>query len=274
MKISSKLKIFVIGALLSFTICTTSVSAATYKVRQGDSLYKISKLFKTSVSTIKKTNNLKSSTLKKGQKLKISARIYTVKSNDTLYKIAKKHKISLANLRAANNKWNNTLKVGQKLIIPGVKPKKTTSSFSSSSSSSSSSSTSSSSSSSSSKISYTQAELDLLARLITAEATGQPYKAMVSVGAVVVNRVQSKEWPNSISKVINHVSAGYYQFSPVKNGYIKKAASKTAIKAAKKALAGTDPTNGAIFYYDDSSTNTYLLSKKVAAQFDRMIFAY
>lgn len=123
-------------------------------------------------------------------------------------------------------------------------------------------------------ISYTNADIDLLARLITAEATGQPYKAMVSVGAVVVNRVQSKEWPNTISKVINHVSAGYYQFSPVKNGYIKKPASKTAIKAAKAALKGIDPTNGAMFYFDDSTNNKFLLEKKVSVKYDNMVFVY
>lgn len=269
----SKLKLFVVGALLSFTLCTTSVSAANYKVRQDDSLFKISKLFKTSVATIKKDNKLKSDMLLKGQTLKVSAKVYTVKSNDTLYKIAAKNKITLPNLRAANNKWNNSLKVGQKIVLPGIKP---TTAAAKATSVSTNAITTAAKSSTSDKgvISYTQSELDLLARLITAEATGQPYKAMVSVGAVVVNRVQSKEWPNTISKVINHVPAGYYQFTPVKNGYIKKPASQTAIKAAKAALNGSDPTNGAMFYFDDSTNNEFLLAKKVAVKFGKMVFVY
>ncbi len=276
----SKLKLFVVGALLSFTLCTTSVSAANYKVRQDDSLFKISKLFKTSVSTIKKDNKLKSDMLLKGQTLKVSAKVYTVKSTDTLYKIAAKNKVTLPNLRAANNKWNNSLKVGQKLILPGIKPTnaaaKATPEIAKSTNVSTKALTTTAKSSTSDKgvISYTQSELDLLARLITAEATGQPYKAMVSVGAVVVNRVQSKEWPNTISKVINHVPAGYYQFTPVKNGYIKKPASQTAIKAAKAALNGSDPTNGAMFYFDDSTNNEFLLAKKVAVKFGKMVFVY
>ncbi|MDF2803578.1 MAG: hypothetical protein K0S61_3481 [Anaerocolumna sp.] len=268
-----KLKIFVVGAILSFTLCTTTVSAANYKVRQDDSLFKISKLFKTSVTTIKKDNKLKSDMLQKGQNLKVSAKIYAVKSKDTLYTISTKNKISLANLRAANNKWDNSLKVGQKLILPGIKP---TTAAAKASKASTKVSTTAAKSSTAEKgvISYTQSELDLLARLITAEATGQPYKAMVSVGAVVVNRVQSKEWPDTVSKVINHVPAGYYQFTPVKNGYIKKPASQTAIKAAKAALNGTDPTNGAMFYFDDSTNNEFLLAKKVAAKFGKMVFVY
>lgn len=268
-----KLKIFAVGALLSFTLCTTSVSAANYKVRQNDSLYKISKLFKTSVNTIKKDNKLKSDMLLKGQTIKVSAKIYTVKSKDTLYTIAKKNKISLANLRAANNKWNNSLKVGQKLILPGIKPAASAAKTTKASTTAS-TTAAKTTAAASGVISYTAAELDLLARLITAEATGQPYNAMVSVGAVVVNRVQSKEWPDTVTKVINHVPGGYYQFTPVKNGYIKKPASETALKAAKAALKGTDPTNGAMFYFDDSTDNEFLLAKKVSVKFGNMVFVY
>lgn len=274
------LKIFVVGTLLSFTLCTTSVSAANYKVRQDDSLYKIGKLFKTSVNTIKQDNKLKSNNIKKGQTLKVSAKLYTVKNKDTLYLIAKKHKISLANLRAANSKWNNSLKIGQKLILPGLKPSTATSKAATTARMASTAvaktTTTKASTTPTSKdvISYTNAELDLLARLISAEATGQPYNAMVSVGAVVVNRVKSKEWPNTLNSVINHVAAGYYQFTPVKNGYIKNPASATALKAAKEALKGTDPTKGAMFYFDDSTDNEFLLAKKVSVKFGNMVFVY
>lgn len=259
-----KVTLFVFGTLLSFTLCTTNVSAASYKVMKNDSLYKIGKLFKTSVKTLKKTNNLKTDSISKGQIIKVSAKIYTVKKGDTLYKIAKKYKISIANLKKANSLKSNSIKAGKKLILPGVKP------------SSSKDTVKAAKSTTSNKgiISYTNAELDLLARLITPEATGQPYNAMVSVGAVVVNRVQSSDWPDTISDVINHVAGGYYQFTPVKNGFIKKAASDTAIKAAKEALQGSDPTNGAMFYFDDSTNNEFLLAKKVAVKFGKMVFVY
>ncbi|MGB8451175.1 MAG: LysM peptidoglycan-binding domain-containing protein [Anaerocolumna sp.] len=248
---------FVIGVVLSITLSSTSAFAADYKILKNDSLYKIGRLFDTPVSTIKSNNKLKSNTIHPGQVLNIKTKTYKVKKGDTLYSIAKKNKVTLASLRHANSKWNNSVKPGQKLILPAAnsstKAKKT-------------------SASSKDVITYTQNELDLLARLITAEATGQPYDAMVGVGAVAVNRVQNPEWPSTITKVINQVAGGYYQFTPVKNGYIKKPASKTALKAAKAALNGSDPSNGAMFYFDDTSTNAWLWSKPVTARYGIMVF--
>lgn len=264
-------KVVMTASLLSLALCTANVSAATYKVVKNDTLYKISTLFKSSVSTIKKTNNLKSDSINIGQKLTISAKIYTVKKGDTLNKIAKANKITLANLRKANNKWNNSLAIGQKLIIPGVKPS-TTAAASTTSSNTKATASAVKSTSKKAVVSYTQAEKDLLARLITAEATGQPYNAMVAIGGVVINRVQSKEWPNTITDVINDVPAGYYQFTPVKNGYINNPASDIAIKAAEEALLGSDPSNGAMYYFDDSSTNDWLWSKPQTAHFGNMVF--
>lgn len=96
---------------------------------------------------------------------------------------------------------------------------------------------------------------------------------MVAVGAVVVNRVKNPAWPNSISAVINHVSAGHYQFSPVQNGFINKPATDDTIRAAWAALYGADPSKGAMFYYDKSSTNQWIRSKPVTARIGNMIYA-
>ncbi|SHO50758.1 cell wall hydrolase [Anaerocolumna xylanovorans] len=264
-------RIVLTALLLSFVICSTNVSAATYKVVKNDTLYKISKLFKTSVTTIKKSNKLKTNTISPGQKLKVSAKIYTVKKGDTLNKIAKANSVTLASLRKANSKWSDSLSVGQKLILPGVKPAASTSAQTASAKTFAAASAVESASKKAA-VSYTKAEKDLLARLITAEATGQPYKAMVAIGGVVINRVQSKEWPDTITDVIYDVPAGYYQFTPVKNGYINKPASSTAIKAAGEALLGTDPSKGAMYYFDDSSTNNWLWSKTKTAQYGNMVF--
>jgi len=117
-------------------------------------------------------------------------------------------------------------------------------------------------------------EADLLARLITAEAQAEPYEAKVAVGAVVMNRVQSGLWANTIEKVIYQKINGYYQFTPVQNGWINKPAEAGSIKAAQAALSGADPTNGAQFYYDDKTTNEWILAKPVSVQFGHMIFAF
>lgn len=229
---------------------TTTVYAADYRVITNDSLYKISQLFRVPIATIKSDNSLSSDIIYPGQVLNVPAEIYTVKSGDSIFLIAQRYGISLESLRKANNKWDNLIIPGQKLIIPGAN----------------------SSSGTGTVISYTKSEFDLLARLIEAEASGEIYQAKVAVGAVVVNRVQSPDWPSTISSVINQVIGGYYQFTPVKNGTISKPASDDAIKAAWAALYGSDPSNGAIFYYDDSSTNPWMLAKTRTASIDSMVF--
>lgn len=256
------------GILLSVTFNTIPVSAANYTVQKDDSLYKIGRLFDMSVKNIKSDNKLKSNTVYPGQKIKVNAKAYKVKKGDSLFLIGKRNKIALGALRKANNKWNDKIEPGQKLLLPGktVTPKAKKATIKTS--------TAKKKSASKGVISYTQKELDLLARLITAEASTQPYDAMVGVGAVVVNRVQSKEWPGNITKVINHVPAGYYQFTPVLNGTIKKPATATAKKAAKAALNASDPSKGAMFYFDDSATNIWLWSKPLASKIGNMVFVY
>lgn len=244
-----KLRVLIFTALI-LVFCTSYSFAASYTVTSGDTLFKISQLFNTTVDQLYSDNHLRSSMIYPGQALTVPAENYTVSSGDTLYLISKKYGISLYNLRKANNIWYNTLYVGQKLIIP------------------------TSNSTFKAAGNYTQSERDLLARLITAEATGQPYDAQVAVGAVVLNRVESSSFPNTIHTVIYQVVDGYYQFTPVKNGWINKPATETAKKAAYDALKGVDPTKGAIFYFDDSATNTWLWSKPIAARIGRMVYTY
>ncbi|NLY71042.1 MAG: peptidoglycan-binding protein [Clostridiales bacterium] len=121
---------------------------------------------------------------------------------------------------------------------------------------------------------HTEEDLDLLARLITAEAQLEPYEAKVAVGAVVMNRVKSKEFPNTIKEVIYQNIDGYPQFTPVVNGWINKPSSAESKKAAKEALNGRDPTNGALYYYDNTSTSEWLRSRQVSVKFSNMIYAY
>jgi spore germination cell wall hydrolase CwlJ-like protein len=89
-----------------------------------------------------------------------------------------------------------------------------------------------------------------------------------------MNRVKSSDWPNTVKGVIYQEIGGYYQFTPVVNGWIDKPAESEGIKAAKEAMSGVDPTNGAQFYYDDKVTNQWILAKPVSVQFGHMIFAF
>ena len=104
----------------------------------------------------------------------------------------------------------------------------------------------------------------MLARLITAEAQGEPYNAQVAVGAVVVNRVKHDLFPNSISAVINQRTNGNYEFTPVLNGNINRPASESAVKAAREALSGNDPTNNALFFYDGVTPKALTLPQPVS----------
>ncbi|WP_258280703.1 cell wall hydrolase [Clostridium sp. CM027] len=115
-------------------------------------------------------------------------------------------------------------------------------------------------------------DLDLLSRLITAEAGGASYKAQVAVGAVVLNRVKSSSFPNSISAVINEKTNGFYQFTPILNGNINRPAQASAVKAANEALSGNDPTNNALFFYSGSAPKGLTLPQPVSLRIDDLTF--
>ncbi len=103
-------------------------------------------------------------------------------------------------------------------------------------------------------------DLYLLARLVYGEARGEPYKGQVAVAAVVLNRVKSSAFPNSISGVIYQSGA----FDVVADGQINLSPDETAIRAARDAMNGWDPTGGCLFYYNPAtSTNEWMLSKPV-----------
>lgn len=254
LSVIKKLLISTSSAVFLGLLISNSANAAVYTVQSGDSLYKIGNLYRTTSNAIMRDNNLLSEAIYPGQVLKVPGDTYTVRSGDTLSQIASKHGILLYSLRRANNKWDDLIYPGQNFYLPGVVQTAPLAAPA--------------------VIPYTASDLDLLARLIRAEAENQPYNAKVAVGAVVVNRVQSSEWPNTIKDVIYHRPAGYYQFTPVLNGTINKAATDIDRKAAYDALHGVDPTNGAMFYFDDSSTNQWLWSKTLAARIDRMVFMY
>jgi len=100
----------------------------------------------------------------------------------------------------------------------------------------------------------------LLAKAVYGEARGEPYRGQVAVAAVILNRVSSPEFPNSIHGVIYQKGA----FSIVADGQINLAPDGTALSAAQDALNGIDPTGGCLFYYNPKKTkNQYMLSKPV-----------
>ena len=116
----------------------------------------------------------------------------------------------------------------------------------------------SSSSGSSGSSGSNASDITLLSKLIYGEARGEPYTGQVAVGAVIMNRVKSSSFPNTIAGVIYQPGA----FDAVSDGQINMTANSTAKKAAQDAMNGWDPSYGAIYYFNPSTaTNKWIWSR-------------
>lgn len=127
----------------------------------------------------------------------------------------------------------------------------------------------SSSSSNSSNGSYSSQDLYLLARVVYGEARGEPYLGQVAVAAVVLNRVKSSQFPNTISGVVYQPWA----FTCVNDGQINLAPNETAKKAAQDAINGWDPTYGCLFYYNPrTATSNWIRQKEIHLSIGSHVF--
>ncbi|MBO4473252.1 MAG: spore cortex-lytic enzyme [Clostridia bacterium] len=134
----------------------------------------------------------------------------------------------------------------------------------------SSSSSSSSSSTSSAGGTYSSSDSYLLAKCIYAEARGEPYTGQVAVGAVILNRVRSSKFPNTIAGVIYQP----YAFTCVSDGQINLTPDASAKKAAQDALNGWDPTGGCLYYYNPATaTSSWIWSRTVMLSIGKHNFA-
>ncbi len=131
-------------------------------------------------------------------------------------------------------------------------------------------SSSSSNSSSNTTGGYSDADVQLLARLIYGEARGESYMGQVAVGAVVLNRIKSPSFPNTMSGVIYQS----YAFTAVADGQINLTPNATAKKAALDAINGWDPTGGAIYYYNPATaTSSWIFSRQTKITIGNHVFA-
>jgi N-acetylmuramoyl-L-alanine amidase len=123
-------------------------------------------------------------------------------------------------------------------------------------------------------VSITGEEKDLFARLVEAEAKGESYEGKVAVATVVLNRVDSPEFPNTINDVINEVVGDAYAFSPVQNGEINKPASDEANQAVEEALTRQDRLNDSIYFYNpEIATDKWITSREVVKTIGNHVFA-
>ncbi|MBR2376795.1 MAG: spore cortex-lytic enzyme [Clostridia bacterium] len=117
---------------------------------------------------------------------------------------------------------------------------------------------------------YSSSDVALLARLIHAEARGESYTGQVAVGAVVLNRVKSSSFPNTISGVIYQP----YAFTCVNDGQINLSPNSTAFSAARDAMNGWDPSYGALYYYNPKvATSSWIYTRPTIITIGRHVFA-
>ena len=117
---------------------------------------------------------------------------------------------------------------------------------------------------------YNESETYLLGRLVHGEARGEPYVGKVAVAAVVLNRVKSPSFPNTISGVVYQSGA----FDAVSDGQIYLTPDEDSLRAARDALNGWDPTGGCLYYYNTSTaTNGWIWTRTVQLSIGKHNFA-
>ena len=117
---------------------------------------------------------------------------------------------------------------------------------------------------------FSSSEVYLLAKTIHAEGRGEPYTGQVAIGAVILNRVRDKAFPNTISGVVYQKHA----FTAVSDGQINLTPNETAMKAARDAINGWDPTGGALYYYNPAvATSAWIFNRQTVTVIGKHVFA-
>ncbi|MDD7351152.1 MAG: spore cortex-lytic enzyme [Clostridia bacterium] len=124
--------------------------------------------------------------------------------------------------------------------------------------------------SSSTNSSYNSQDVYLLAKCVYAESRGEPYTGQVAVAAVVLNRVRSSSFPNTIAGVIYQP----YAFTAVADGQINLEPNQTAYNAVRDAMNGWDPTNGCLYYFNPATaTSSWIWTREVKLTIGKHKFA-
>ena len=117
---------------------------------------------------------------------------------------------------------------------------------------------------------FSEADVYLLARTIYAEGRGEPYTGQVAIGAVIMNRIRSKSFPNTVSGVVYQKNA----FTAVSDGQINLTPNDTAMKAARDAINGWDPSGGALYYYNPAvATSAWIFDRQTITVIGKHVFA-
>ncbi len=115
-----------------------------------------------------------------------------------------------------------------------------------------------------------KSNLQLLAQVIEGEAADEIYVGKVAVGAVIMNRLASRSFPNTLAGVIYQIDA----FESVSNGQYLRRVSSDSLRAAQEALAGWDPTRGALYFWNpNKKVSSWIWSRPTIGQIGNHVFA-
>lgn len=170
---------------------------------------------------------------------------YTVVRGDSLFKLGQRFGVSATQLMRDNGLRSDRIIAGQVLVVPrgSAAPAAPV---------------------------RTSEDEHLLAQMIHAEAMGEPYLGKVAVGGVILNRVRSPLFPNTLRGVLFQPG----QFQPVMNGSIWRPPGAEALRAARDAAGGWDPSRGALYFYNPGrSTNHWIFSRPVILRIGSHVFA-
>lgn len=235
----------------------------SHQVQTGESLYLISRKYGVTVEAIQQVNQLSGTSIWVGQTLKIpslregtyqtDSKTHIIRSGEPLNLIAKRYGISIKALLEANHLgYASAIFPGQRLLIPKPTSNKTDPVP---------------------RFYLSQSDLELLARLVSAESAGEPFQGQVAVAATILNRLEDPRYPNTIPGIIYQVESGKYQYSPVLDGRINLPATPSAYQAVEQALTGADPSNGANGFYNPAkTTNQWVRSQPVTVTIGGHVF--
>ncbi|MTH53608.1 LysM peptidoglycan-binding domain-containing protein [Bacillus mangrovi] len=183
-----------------------------------------------------------------GQAQSASAESYKVQQGDTFYNLGKEYGVSIDALQQANDRSDYMIYAGETLEIPVAGEKEVKGSSQA----------------------VSEEDKELMARLVEAEAKGESYEGKVAVATVVMNRVESDQFPDSVRDVIYESG----QFSPVANGSINNPASQESKDAVNEAISYSSISKGALYFYNpDKSGSGFLEGKEVTTTIGDHVFA-
>lgn len=249
-------------AMMSSLGVAQAASLSTWIVKPGDTLWSIAQANHVTVSALEAANPaVQPQNLKTGSAVQVpeapaigapdtTTAVYTVKTGDTFWNLAQRFNVSVQQLITTNPSLNPTnLIPGTVVVLPQAGASTTPPS------SGTSPSNTSPLSAGASSTTATSTNLYWLAHVIHAEANGLSQQAQIAVGDVVMHRVQSPYYPNTVQGVVFQIINGHYQFTCVANGYIYSQPNTSAYQAASQVLQQHDDVvPGALVFFNPAQT--------------------